>query len=83
MSAHSDNAARAARGSVETFCKGKQKFDSHRRATQIADRSNRRNDSGYSAYLCPNCSHWHLGTHKGRATTKKRRDFNLRKEEQE
>jgi hypothetical protein len=83
MSAHSENAKRAARGAPEVMCGGKHRFDSLKFAEEIASRSNRRRHHGLSAYKCPVCSGWHVGSHKGRATTKKRNAFKQRKQELE
>lgn len=49
----------------ESYCLGKQRFDSYPIASRAAGRR-----PGRSPYRCPHCGGWHVGSHTGRAARK-------------
>ena len=66
MSANSEHAKRTSAGNPAVFCDGKHPFESRRIADQVARRSNHRKGQNkrLSAYRCPACNQWHVGSDK-------------------
>lgn len=46
----------------EAQCTGKQAFTSHALATQVARKGSRAKDTPISAYRCPHCGAYHVGS---------------------